>query len=71
MVDGQFVSDIVLDTGCTRELISEEKLMKGKFVTIQCAHSDAVAYPLANVELEVEGKIVTAVAAVSETLPPS
>ena len=62
MVDGKFVSDIVLDTGCTRtlvhrDLVSEEKLMKAESVTIQYAHGDAVAYPLANVELEVEGKL--------------
>ena len=36
---------------------------------IQCAHGDAVAYPLANVELEVQGVTVTVEAAVSETLP--
>ena len=40
MVDGQFVSDIVLDTGCTRTLVhrdlaSEGKLVKGEFVTVQ------------------------------------
>ena len=74
MVDGKFVSDIVLDTGCTRtlvhrDLVSEEKLMKDESVTIQYAHGDAVAYPLANVELEVEGEAVTVEAAVSETLP--
>ena len=76
VVDGKFVSDIVLDTGCTRtlvhrDLVSEEKLMKGESVTIQCAHGDAVASPLANVELEVEGEAVTVEAAVSETLPQS
>ena len=76
VVDSKFVSDIVLDTGCTRtlvhrDLVSEEKLMKGESVTIQCAHGDAVAYPLANVELEVEGEAVTVEAAVSETLPQS
>jgi len=75
-VDGQFVSDIVLDTGCTRtlvhrDLVSEGKLVKGEFVTIQCAHGDAVAYPLADVDLEIERRVVTVEAAVSETLPQS
>jgi len=76
MVDGQFISDIVLDTGCTRtlvhrDLVGEGKLVKGELVTIHCAHGDAVAYPLADVDLEIEGKVVTIEAAVSGTLPQS
>ena len=58
------MSDIILDTGCTRTLVHRN-------VVIQCAHGDAVAYPLANVKLEVQGVTVTVEAAVSETLPQS
>ena len=65
VVEGQFVNDIVLDTGCSRtlvrnDLVGEESLRLGKAVSIQCAHGDAVTYPLAGVE-----------AAVSDTLPQS
>ena len=76
MVEGQLVSDIVLDTGCSRtlvhsDLVSDEKLRQGEAVTVQCAHGDTVVYPLANVELEVHGQAVSVEAAVSETLPQS
>ena len=52
MVEGQLVSDIVLDTGCSRtlvhsDLVSDEKLRQGEAVTVQCAHGDTVVYPLA------------------------
>ena len=41
-------------------------------MVLQCAHGDAVAYPIANnVKLEVQGVAVTIEAAVSETLPRS
>ena len=40
-------------------------------MVIQCAHGNAVAYPLANVDLEVQGVTVTVETAVSETLPQS
>ena len=76
MVEGQLVSDIVLDTGCSRtlvhsDLVSDEKLRQGDAVTVQCAHGDTVVYLLANVELEVHGQAVSVEAAVSETLPQS
>jgi len=75
-VEGHLVSDIVLDTGCSRTLVhrdfvKEEKFVGGGSVVIQCAHGDVVAYPLANVELEVQGVTVTVEAAVSNTLPQS
>ena len=38
---------------------------------IQCAHGDAIAYPLATIELEIQGKPVLVDAAVSDTRPQS
>ena len=38
-------------------------------MTVQCAHGDVVTYPLAMVELEVEGRALTVKTAVSDTLP--
>ena len=51
-VEGTDVSDIVLDTGCSRtlvrkELVPESKRMPGQAVTIRCAHGDLVLYPTA------------------------
>ena len=73
---GKLKVSIVLDTGCTRtlvhrNLVSRRKFVEGESVVIQCAHGDAVAYPLANVDLEVQGVTVTVEAAVSEILPQS
>ena len=47
VVDGQFVNDIVLDTGCSRtlvrgDLVGEENCKPGEKVTVQCAHGDIV-----------------------------
>ena len=76
VVEGQLVNDIVLDTGCSRtlvrsDLLGEENLRQGKTITVQCAHGDVVTYPLASVELEVQGRALTVEAAVSDTLPQS
>ena len=70
------MSDIALDIGCTRTLVHRNPVSRGKFLecesmVIQCAHGDAVAYPLANLVLEVQGVTVTVEAAVSNTLPQS
>ena len=59
-VEGQLVNNIVLDTGCSRtlvrsDLLREKDFSQGETVTVQCAHGDVVTYPLARVELEVEG----------------
>lgn len=75
-VEGKMVSDIVLDTGCSRtmvrkELVDGEKTMVGQAVTVRCAHGDTVLYPLAQVELNVEGIAVQVEAAVSDSLPVS
>ena len=70
------MKDIQLDTGCSRtvvrsDLIDKSKIVDGETITIQCAHGDTVPYPLAIVELQVEGRLVTVEAAVSDTLPRS
>ena len=72
-VEGQVLTDILLDTGCSktlvrRHLIPEEKL-EGDAVTIRCANEDTVLYPVAEVTLEVDGFSLQIEAAVSETLP--
>ena len=76
VVEGQFVNDIVLDTGCSRtlvrsDLVGEENCKPGEKVTVQCAHGDIVTYPVASVELEVQGRVLTVEAAVSNQLPSS
>ena len=38
---------------------------------IQCAHGNAIAYPLAAIELEIQGKLVLVNTVVSDTLPLS
>ena len=75
VVEGRYVSDILLDTGCSRTLIRKElvpakKVQEGYVVTIRCAHGDTVLYPLANVKLEVGGREVEVEAAISDTLYP-
>ena len=60
-VDATGVEDIVLDTRCTRtmvrrELVSDDKIREGEVVAVRCAHGDTVLYPLADVELELEGE---------------
>ena len=75
-VEGQFVDDIVLDTGCSRtlvrsDLVGKERLSSEKSVTVQCTHGDAVEYPVATVKIRVQGRRVTVEAAVSDKLPHS
>ena len=76
LVEGREVKDIVLDTGCSRtivhhSLVPEKKLLTGEAVTIRCAHGDCVLYPLANVDLVVDGVPLMVEAAVSKSLPVS
>ena len=52
-----------------QSLVPEEKSLKGHAVTIQCANGDVALYPLADVELEIEGMKVQVQAAISEELP--
>ena len=76
VVEGKYVGDILLDTGCSRtlvhqKLVSEDKLKDAGAVAIRCAHGDTVLYPLADISLEVNGKQIAVEAAVSGTLPMS
>ena len=73
LVEGQFVEDIVLDTGCSRtlvrgNLVRRENLIPGRVITVQCAHGDIVMYPVASVEMETQGNTFTVEAGVSDKL---
>ena len=73
LVEGKKVNKILLDTGCSRTMIHKSwvpphKLKEGDAVTIRCAHGDTVLYPLADVNMEVDGLPITVEAAVSDTL---
>ena len=75
-VEGKEAKDILLDTGCSRTmvqrgLVPEGKILEGEAVTVRCAHGDMVLYPLAEVELELDGAKMKVKAAVSDTLPVS
>ena len=73
-VEGQSVEKVLLDTGCSRTMVRQDlvpqcKILEGDAVTVRCAHGDTVLYPLAEVELEVDGLSIHVEAAVSESLP--
>jgi predicted aspartyl protease len=72
-VEGQAVSNILIDTGCSQsivreELVPQERLL-GEAVTIRCAHGDVVLYPLAMVEIQIDNRTMELQVAVSDTLP--
>ena len=76
MVEGNPVNDIILDTGCARTLVGEHlvpttKKIAGEASTLRCAHGDTVLYPLAEVDLVVDGIPLVVKAALSATLPVS
>ena len=76
IVEGKIVNDILLNTGCSRTLIHQKlvpecKVLQDEAVAIRCAHSDTVLYPLAQVQLEVDGQSLNITAAVAERLPVS
>ena len=73
VVNGFLIDDLLLDTGCSktivrRDLVGEERWLEGESTIIKCAHSNAIAYPLATIELEIQGKPELVDAAVSDTL---
>ena len=53
------------------DLVGKDRLNSEKSVTEQCAHGDAVEYPVATVKIGVQGRRVTVKAAVSDKLPHS
>ena len=81
------IKDILLDTGCSKtfvcqELVSEGRMLPGKTATIHCVcvcgdntihclHGDNVPYPVARLDLEVEGGPIAVEAAVAKNLPTS
>ena len=75
-VEGAVVSELVLDTGCSktmvrRDLVPEENLLPGEAVTVLCAHGDAMLYPLAYVDMEMEGMQLRTKAVIAKELPVS
>ena len=75
-VEDHSVNDIVLDKGCSRnlvrsDLVSEKSSSLKKTVGVQCAHGDIVKYPVSTVEISVQGKVVLVEAAVVDKLPHS
>ena len=63
LVNGILVDDLLLDTRCSRtivrrDLVEDEQWLDGESTIIQCTHGDAMAYPLAEVSVEIEGKPV-------------
>ena len=59
-IEGQAVTDVCLDTGCTRTMVREdlapaEKLLEGDSIAICCAHGDTVVYPLARIQVDMKG----------------
>lgn len=74
LVEGRRVEDILLDTGhyktlAQRDLIPEEKVLKGDVVMIRCAHGDTVLFHVVEVEIDMGGVKIQVEAVVSDTLP--
>ena len=72
-MEGVHVDRIVVDTGCSQtmvrqDLVPERKVLEGDVVTIRCAHGDTLLYPVAQLDLEIEGRPMCVKAAVSKTL---
>ena len=74
-MEGTAVSDILVDTGCTRTMVRSDlvgkNLIPGEAVTVLCAHGNTALYPLARVTINVEGIEMEVEAAVSDSLPVS
>ena len=75
-VEGRKVPDILIDTGCSRtlvrkSLVPDDKILQGEVVAIRCAHGDTVLYPLALVQVQMDGHTLEVEAAVSDNLPMS
>ena len=59
LVEGKPV-DLLMDTGSVRtlvckELVPEGKVKVGEVVAVRCAHGTKVDYPLAEIQVEIEG----------------
>ena len=70
-INGVYCTDIVVDTGASKtlvrgDLITPDDIVDGE-ITIQCAHGDAVSYPLAAVKITLDGKDIITHAAVAKS----
>jgi len=68
------MTELLLDTGCSKtmieaSLVPAEKIDKVKVISMQCAHGDIKQYPIAIVQIEVNGKTYPVSAAVVAGLP--
>ena len=74
-MEGKEVKDVVLDTGTTRTFVRDSLVARNrsliKFVSVQCMHGDYAPYPLAKVEVVIEGKSYFMETAVVMKLPTS
>ena len=73
-IEGRNTANILLDTGCSRtivhqEFVPKEKIIEGEAVNIHCAHGDTVLYPVAVVNIEIDGEPFEVQAAVADRLP--
>ena len=67
------MSDILLDTGCTRtlirrDLVPDDRLLDST-IEIQCSHGDCMEYPLAEIDVAVNDEHHEVLAGVAERLP--
>ena len=69
------MKDIVLGTGAARTLVRDNLVPRNKyldkFVLVQCMHGDHVSYPLAKMEVMIDGRSYCVEAAVVKKLPTS
>ena len=70
-VEGQEVTNILLDTGCSRtmvrrNLVAMEKVIVVKVATITYAQGDTKLHPLALAEVELDGVHIQVEAALSQ-----
>ena len=67
------VEGTLLDTGCSQTLVRKGLVPKGKSlletVELGCVHGDKVSYPLAIVDIELDGKKFQVKAGVEDDLP--
>ena len=72
-------AEVLLDTGSARTLVRRElvpedkvlagKVLAGKVVAVRCAHGEIVRYPLAELEVTVDGRKIAITAGVADKLP--
>ena len=68
--------EMLVDTGCSQTLVQQRLvpdwcLLEGATVRLQCAHGDIAEYPVAEVDMVIEGERKRVKVGVSDTLPRS